>query len=88
MGVTNDFVGLNVVNYSESKPNHGDGDALSMAEKMCCPLCGNFNRCGMLVEKAASNCWCNTVVINQDVLAKVPENLRNLVCLCANCATS
>jgi Cysteine-rich CWC len=49
-----------------------------------CPLCGNANECGML--KAAEKCWCFTAIIPEDVLARVPEEARNVACVCAICA--
>jgi len=50
----------------------------------CCPLCGNANQCGMVTGE--EKCWCFNAVISEDVLARVPEQARDLVCICEKCA--
>jgi hypothetical protein len=49
-----------------------------------CPLCGNANECAM--AGPAEKCWCFTAIISEAVLARVPDEARDLVCICARCA--
>lgn len=50
-----------------------------------CPLCGEDNTCGS--ERGAATCWCYTTTIPEDVLERVPADLRNRACLCQRCAS-
>ncbi|HEX2531304.1 MAG TPA: cysteine-rich CWC family protein [Burkholderiaceae bacterium] len=60
----------------ESLPNH------------ICPVCGSANYCAPAQAGHLSvDCWCNSVVINQAALDRVPEDLRRKACLCPKCAT-
>lgn len=53
-----------------------------------CPLCGAPNRCAVAAEGSfAVDCWCASVRISAQALARVPEPLRGKACLCAACAT-
>lgn len=63
-----------------------DNNALTLAEKMLCPLCGSFNHCGLLVQGAGSDCWCNDVKFLNEIFQKIPEDKRGKRCICANCA--
>jgi hypothetical protein len=49
-----------------------------------CPLCGNANQCGMAAGQ--EKCWCFSAIIAEEVLARVPEPARDLLCVCAKCA--
>jgi hypothetical protein len=49
-----------------------------------CPLCGNANQCGMATGQ--EKCWCFTAIISGEVLARVPEQARDLACICEKCA--
>ncbi|WP_052571915.1 cysteine-rich CWC family protein [Geothrix fermentans] len=64
-----------------------DYHRLNDAQRQTCPLCGGPNGC---VPSACGNleapCWCTTVTFNPVSLARVPEELRNVVCLCRRCA--
>ncbi|MEK0315203.1 cysteine-rich CWC family protein [Cohnella sp. 56] len=51
-----------------------------------CPLCGGPNGCAIAEGRAATSCWCMSVVICADVLARVPDALQGRVCICAACA--
>jgi hypothetical protein len=51
-----------------------------------CPLCGAENRCAMAADPAAEDCWCFTAQVSAEALARVPEEARGAVCLCARCA--
>jgi hypothetical protein len=49
-----------------------------------CPLCGGDNACGMAAGKA--DCWCMSVKVAPEVLARVPSAARDEVCVCERCA--
>ena len=49
-----------------------------------CPVCGQPNRCGLSVGK--SHCWCFEEKIPPENLALVPEEAREVACLCRACA--
>jgi hypothetical protein len=49
-----------------------------------CPLCGGSNDCG--IAQGKPDCWCFSASIPPDVLARVPEDKRNLTCICRTCA--
>lgn len=51
-----------------------------------CPLCEQPNACG--AAGGASTCWCFTVTIPADVLAKIPEADRGTRCVCAACVSA
>jgi prepilin-type N-terminal cleavage/methylation domain-containing protein len=51
-----------------------------------CPLCGGANDCLLcspVVYKG--QCWCAHEEIPAELLARVPENLRNRACICPAC---
>jgi hypothetical protein len=50
-----------------------------------CPLCGGANACGMAAGQA--DCWCKSVTIAPEVLARVPPAARDEACICERCAT-
>lgn len=51
-----------------------------------CPLCGASNHCIMAVgNPSATDCWCMTVRIPPELMARLPEELRDVSCLCADC---
>jgi len=54
-----------------------------------CPLCGGDNRCAMATTAAneCAACWCKSTTIAADVLACIPEQARNVACICASCAS-
>lgn len=56
------------------------------ADPSRCPLCGRPNRCAMATG-GPDPCWCATVTISPEALARIPQTLRNVTCLCAECAT-
>lgn len=55
-----------------------------------CPVCGSANLCAMEIERATGMpqppCWCTTVHFDAELLARMPQNQRNLACICATCA--
>ena len=51
-----------------------------------CPLCGLANACQLCSPAACRGaCWCAHEEIAAELLARVPENLRNRACICKNC---
>jgi len=56
------------------------------ADPAQCPLCGGPNECQLcspVVYKG--QCWCAHEEIPPELLARVPENLRNRACICRAC---
>lgn len=61
-----------------------------------CPLCGTYNLCGNLglmeskVSDTAkpSSCWCMNlkIIFPAELLAQVPNEIKNTACICASCA--
>jgi len=51
-----------------------------------CPLCGRANQC-LLCSPVAykGQCWCTQVEVPAELLARVPEHLRNRACICRAC---
>lgn len=49
-----------------------------------CAVCGGDNACGM--ARGADTCWCASISIPAAVLARVPLEQRNRVCVCQRCA--
>ena len=51
-----------------------------------CPLCGEANDCQLCSPAAyKGSCWCARVEMPEQLLARVPENLRNRACICRDC---
>jgi hypothetical protein len=50
-----------------------------------CPLCGEPNQCAMAADPDASECWCESVIFPEELLAKIPENAVRKTCVCQNC---
>jgi len=53
-----------------------------------CPLCGGDNACVMQSASPGSKCWCQAVEFSDELLARVPEEARRKVCICAKCAAA
>lgn len=54
-----------------------------------CPLCGGANECAPAgAGTFAVDCWCRTVSISPEALARVPEELVGKACLCPRCAVA
>jgi Cysteine-rich CWC len=52
-----------------------------------CPLCGGPNACTPAQSgKLDAPCWCREASFSAELLAKVPEPLKNKACICAICA--
>jgi hypothetical protein len=51
-----------------------------------CPLCCGPNGCQLCSPAAYKGpCWCASVEIPKELLARVPEELRNRACICRQC---
>lgn len=54
-----------------------------------CPLCGGANGCQLCTTAAyKGSCWCMTANIPDELLARVPADLRNKACLCSGCVAA
>lgn len=47
-----------------------------------CPLCEQENRCEV---KSQQGCWCMNTQVPAALLAKVPDNLKGISCVCNSC---
>ncbi len=52
-----------------------------------CPICHKENHCHMVSGEDPSTCWCTTVSFPDGLLLLVPEEARNLACVCEACVT-
>ncbi len=52
-----------------------------------CPICHKENHCHMVSGEDPSTCWCTTVSFPDGLLLLVPEEARNLSCVCEACVT-
>lgn len=48
-----------------------------------CPLCGGPNACGIAAGDAT--CWCFTTKVPRELLERVPEDQKGIVCICRTC---
>jgi hypothetical protein len=51
-----------------------------------CPACGAANNC----RRAATDlykgpCWCESVAVSAEAIARLPESVRGAACLCRAC---
>lgn len=54
-----------------------------------CPLCGTDNHCQLCTVNAYKGpCWCARIQIPEELLARVPEDLKNRACICYACVTN
>ncbi|MEJ6021146.1 cysteine-rich CWC family protein [Ramlibacter sp. PS4R-6] len=55
-----------------------------------CPLCGQPNQCAMETERITGQkqppCWCTQVDFGAELLARVPQDQKQLACICPACA--
>ena len=48
-----------------------------------CPICGQSNDCAASAKGSFdTDCWCVAVVFTEELLAKVPPELRGKSCVC------
>jgi hypothetical protein len=56
---------------------------------LLCPLCGAANGCAPARSgRFDEPCWCQAASFPAALLARVPEPLRDVACVCAACAAS
>jgi prepilin-type N-terminal cleavage/methylation domain-containing protein/prepilin-type processing-associated H-X9-DG protein len=65
---------------------------MSSSQTICqpekCPLCGASNDCQLCTNAAyKGSCWCAHMEMPEQLLARVPENLKNRACICRRCIT-
>jgi len=54
-----------------------------------CPLCGGANGCVPARSgRFDAPCWCRDATFSAALLARVPEPLRDVACVCAACAAA
>lgn len=59
---------------------------LNLLDPSRCPLCGVANECQLCSPATYKGpCWCAHMEMPEELLARVPENLRNRACICADC---
>jgi cysteine-rich CWC protein len=51
-----------------------------------CPSCGEPNACGL--SQGKSECWCFSVKIEPEALARIPSKAKDQTCICARCAAT
>ena len=49
-----------------------------------CPFCRESNQC----QAYEADCWCNQVVIPQDLLDLVPQSRQRKACICRDCISA
>lgn len=50
-----------------------------------CPICGNQNNCGYLLNKLATPCWCSKEFFPKKIINRIPVEQRNKACICRSC---
>jgi len=50
-----------------------------------CPLCGQPNKCAVVADPNAKECWCESVVFPEELLDLVPEDAVRKACICLDC---
>jgi hypothetical protein len=53
-----------------------------------CPLCGRENECQSASSSYKGKCWCAREDFSPDLLARIPEEARNVVCVCRRCVVA
>ena len=54
-----------------------------------CPLYGRENECQFATTSAyKGKCWCASENFSPDLLARVPDEARNIVCICRRCVVA
>ncbi len=54
-----------------------------------CPLCGGANACTPAArDQYDEPCWCQGATFSAELLARVPEPLRGVACVCAACVAA
>ncbi len=58
------------------------------SDPIFCPLCGQPNGCVMESATPGAACWCQSSEFSEALLARVPEDAKRKVCICAKCAAA
>jgi Family of unknown function (DUF5522)/Cysteine-rich CWC len=63
------------------------GDSMNNAvDPARCPLCGQSNDCRQCTSEVYKGpCWCMTMTIPDELLARVPAELKDKACICRAC---
>lgn len=56
-----------------------------MIEKGKCPICGKNNGCAFMTGADPKSCWCMTTKVPKDLLSNIPDEHRNISCICRSC---
>jgi hypothetical protein len=57
-----------------------------MSDPANCPICGEANQCQLCTDSAYKGpCWCASVKIPAELLARVPAEDVNKSCICKRC---
>ena len=70
-------VGESWLNFMKTSKNIGEN-----MDTAICPLCGNPNQCAVAADPNATECWCESVIFPEELLAKVPEDAVRKTCVC------
>ena len=56
---------------------------------LLCPLCGGANACAPARSgRFDEPCWCQAATFGAALLARVPEPLRDVACVCSACVAA
>jgi hypothetical protein len=67
----------------------GNQLATNNIDPAACPLCNKNNKCGNIAScESNKGCWCSDPAIQfpDDLLAKIPSEMKNKACICKSCA--
>lgn len=56
-----------------------------MIEKGKCPICGKLNSCAVTLGENPATCWCMNTPIPKGLLNQIPNEYRNISCVCKSC---
>ena len=63
--------------------------AVEATPNLRCPLCGGANACVPARSgRFDQPCWCQAATFSDALLARVPEALRGVACVCPACAAA
>jgi hypothetical protein len=58
-------------------------------EPESCPLCGGPNDCQLCgVGSHKGPCWCASIAVPEELLARVAPELKNRACICRQCVAA
>lgn len=60
-------------------------DRVNTPTALSCPLCEGPNECGRAA--GLDQCWCLTARIPPEVIARIPDDAHDRVCVCQTCGT-